>query len=158
MAGKKPLTGILHAIDDALETGVFKKSVHVPKGVTITRVPKAITPESITAAAIRTPDGKIYQGTHHFMAADKIKEPYHHTELESGFLTNTGRFVSRQEATAIVSPQSVIGIPPDQIPNTVADDLNLQPQGNARQRKRDLKRYQELMVEDETSWWDPEAD
>ena len=59
------------------------------------------TPEKITAAAVRTKEGKIGLGKTHFEAEDDLAIEGRKYGLEYGFQTNTGRFVTRKEAADI---------------------------------------------------------
>lgn len=66
--------------------------------------PKA--PEVIVAPAIRTKDGKVYQGAIHLMARDEARKagslgPDEGVGLDEGFVTSYGRYVDRTEAEAI---------------------------------------------------------
>lgn len=73
-----------------------------------------VTQESIKSAAARTPDGTIYTGAWHPAAyeqymkdkgvtkADVIKQ-LESGDLSEGFVTSSGRFVSREEAAEIAS-------------------------------------------------------
>lgn len=68
--------------------------------------PKA-PPESIHSAAIRTKDGEVHIGVNHSEAymnaleAGKLKPSDSLHDEDQGFMTNTGRFVSRHEALDI---------------------------------------------------------
>lgn len=59
-------------------------------------------PEKISAAALRSPDGKVFTGLNHgeaFSEAAKVGQSGNATE--SGFITDSGRFVTREEALKI---------------------------------------------------------
>jgi len=58
--------------------------------------------ETIVSAATKTPDGKIFTGTTHGQSTGKSGFPFDDNSLDQGFLTSSGRFVSREEAAKIV--------------------------------------------------------
>lgn len=64
--------------------------------------------ERVTAPAIRTRDGRVFQGPLHILAVEEAKRAGAFGEkapgvagYDSGFVTSSGRFVSRKEATRI---------------------------------------------------------
>lgn len=59
--------------------------------------------EQIVKAAIQLPNGEIFTGKNHNEIFKKVYEkfPYIISERVEGFITNTGRFVSRLEAGEI---------------------------------------------------------
>lgn len=68
--------------------------------------PAAITPEKITAAAYRTPEGKIETGANHPEILDRLGVPGFETAesrntAQFGFVTDKGRFITREEAGPI---------------------------------------------------------
>ena len=64
--------------------------------------------EKIAAAAIRTPEGKVYTGVSHgyaYLDNPELQKAYRDDEslerLDLGFVTNTGKFVSREQAAKL---------------------------------------------------------
>lgn len=82
--------------------------------------------EKVVAAAVRF-GGQVFTGVMHFHAREKAKEefpdfPHRDGEVqEEGFLTSTGRFVDRDEATDIADKA-------DQLKEGSEDDTPLQSQ------------------------------
>lgn len=75
-------------------------------------IARAAVPEKIASAATKF-DGKIYEGQTHAHAYEKYKNETKKTDADAGaayggdgFLTNTGRFVDREEAQRIVDSAS----------------------------------------------------
>lgn len=63
---------------------------------------RATEPESIRAAAVRTPDGRVIEAPSHWQAVEVAqKQGINPSTLEDIFVTNTGRRVSRVEAESI---------------------------------------------------------
>lgn len=93
-------------------------------------------PEQITAAAIRTPDGRIAQGPNHGdavvamygegyladltgSALEESKAIF--SQIEDGFMTNKGRFVTREEAAQIMTKFNDHTITADEMHSNVTD-------------------------------------
>lgn len=62
--------------------------------------PKPEEPRAIRAAAIRDPQGKIFEGAFHAMAFDQAarETKFKFEDFDTGFITNSGEFLSRPEA------------------------------------------------------------
>ncbi len=61
------------------------------------------TPERIQAAALRY-KGQVFTGPAHSFAHDKLEKVFpssNNKEIEQGFITNSGRFVNREDAFKI---------------------------------------------------------
>lgn len=68
--------------------------------------PPAEAPEKVTAAALKFPDGQITTGRVHGFAWDQadaagLTERQDVSKVESGFVTNKGRFITREEANQL---------------------------------------------------------
>jgi hypothetical protein len=63
--------------------------------------------EFIKAAALRVNGQQVYTGPSHAIIFDEagLRDCHHNTSLEDGFVTSTGRFVSRIEAGQIMYGQ-----------------------------------------------------
>jgi hypothetical protein len=72
--------------------------------------------EKIVSAAIRV-EGTIYQGSSHPTIFDEIRETEKGKDSEIGFMTNTGRFIDRSEASRIAGiPETQFDITAEEIP------------------------------------------
>jgi hypothetical protein len=93
-----------------LASGIMMGTIGAPRGALGSGIVRP--PEKITSAATKF-DGKIYEGQTHADAYQKYKNETKNTDAAAGaayggdgFLTNTGRFVDREEAQRIVDRAS----------------------------------------------------
>jgi hypothetical protein len=76
----------------------FEAGLNVNERDVKATVRKRFDDERIISAAIKTEDGKVHLGPSHFMIFENFQE-----NSTDGFVTNYGRFVSREEAAAWLS-------------------------------------------------------
>lgn len=100
-------------VGEQLKAGIDVASVEraLTKPLT-TEVPKLkVEAESIRSAALKLPNGKVYEGKTHPDAAGKLKGKDLDVPLENmknGFVTTRGRFVERKEAVKIAKSSKQI--------------------------------------------------
>lgn len=84
----------------------------------VTAAPETLSAETISGAATRY-GGKVYQGAHHGEAVELAAKDTGKTideiadatlAADDGFVTSTGRFVSRQEAMGIAKSAGQLGL------------------------------------------------
>ena len=92
-------------------------------GSTSLELPHSEPVEQITAAAVKLPDGTVAEGPNHATVRDQTGEP---TKGDEGFVTSTGRFVSREEGQKIAEASGQVPPVDEKVPGVgnVAKELH----------------------------------